>query len=71
MEFHLFEPVTQSLRRVRAVICAVFSVSRKHKAERRKLMLANAEASPALQMWTLKLNIFEQSSLSEEEGKSI
>lgn len=34
-------------------------------------MLANAEASPALQMWTLKLNIFEQSSLSEEEGKSI
>lgn len=50
MEFHLFGPVSQPPRRVRAVIPAVFSVSGKHKVERRQLTLANAEAGPALQM---------------------
>jgi len=54
MEFHLFEPVPQSPRGVRAIIPAVFSVSGRHKAERKKLLLANAEASPALWMRTLK-----------------
>lgn len=45
MEFHLVEPVTQSPGRARAIAPAVFSASGKHKAEREKLMLANAEAS--------------------------
>lgn len=45
MEFHLVEPVTQSPRRARAIIPAVFLASGKHKAERGKLMLANADAS--------------------------
>lgn len=48
MVFHLVEPVTQSPRRVRAVIPAVLSAPGKHKAKRRKLMLANAGAGPGL-----------------------
>lgn len=45
MEFHLVEPVTQSPRRAGAIIPAVFLAFGKHKAERRKLMLANADVS--------------------------
>lgn len=48
MGFHLAEPVTHSPRRGRALIPAVLSASGKRKGERRKLVLANAEASPAL-----------------------